>query len=82
MRLLSVRPRDLRGVDFIWFSTSVWERERRELRQGVSQEPEWAVLSAAVSACLGCRLVNCADPNTSGDTQLQLALLSPVSRQQ
>lgn len=82
VRLLSVRPRDLHGVDFIWFSTSVWEQELHELRQGVSQEPDWAVLSAAVSVCLCSRLVKCADPNTSGAFQLQLALLSPVSRQQ
>lgn len=59
LRLLSVSPRDLRGVDFIWFSTSVWEREPHELRQEGSQEPERAGLSVAVSVCLCSALVKC-----------------------
>lgn len=45
-------PQDLRGVDFIWFSTSVSEWEPHELRREGSQESEWAALCVAVLVCL------------------------------
>lgn len=72
-------PQDLRGVDFIWFSTSVSEWEPHELRREGSQEPKWAVLSVAVLVCLCSVVVVCADLNTSGDPQPELPPFPPVS---
>lgn len=63
-------PQDLHGVDFIWFSTSVSEREPHELRHEGSQEPEWAASFVAVLVCLDSTVVVCADLNPFGGHSL------------